>query len=94
MGEIKPQDAGSGLVERSWVRTSRKAGVATERTLEGEHVEAAWVDREGQLRRIAGIDAHGAHHRPTRRGGVGASVTREGGSRGPRRGKCSLRMFL
>lgn len=39
-GEVKPQDRDSGLVERRWVRTSRRGGETTERTLEGEAVTA------------------------------------------------------
>jgi hypothetical protein len=53
-GEVKPQDADSGLVAREWRRTSRRRGQVTERTLEGEHIKAAWIDREGQMQRAAG----------------------------------------
>jgi hypothetical protein len=53
-GEVRPQDKDSGLVEREWERVSRKAGVPTERTLEGEDVKAAWLDRQGEVRRAAG----------------------------------------
>jgi hypothetical protein len=52
--EAQPQNQGSGLVERTWVRTSRRAGQLTERTREGETVAAAWIDRQGHLRRAAG----------------------------------------
>jgi hypothetical protein len=52
--EAQPQDQDSGLVERAWVRTSRRAGQLTERTREGETVAAAWIDRQGHLRRAAG----------------------------------------
>jgi hypothetical protein len=54
MGEVKPQDHGSGLVERRWERKNRRAGVLTERTLEGERVKAAWLDRQGHVQRVAG----------------------------------------
>ena len=54
MGEVQPQDAESGLVERSWVRTGRKRGTLTERTLEGEEVTARFLDRHGGLRHAAG----------------------------------------
>lgn len=53
-GEVKPQDRDSGLVERSWVRTSRRGGKTRERTLEGEEVAARFLDRHGQLQRAAG----------------------------------------
>jgi hypothetical protein len=38
-GDVKPQDKGSGLVER---------------TLEGDHVEATYPDRHGHRRHAAG----------------------------------------
>ncbi|AGA31710.1 hypothetical protein [Singulisphaera acidiphila] len=50
----QPQDLDSGLVERNWVRTSRKRGMMTERTLEGEDVSASFLDRLGQLQHVAG----------------------------------------
>jgi hypothetical protein len=50
-GEMKPQDAGSGLVERSWQRRSKRQGERTERTLEGEQVNATFLDRHGLLHR-------------------------------------------
>ena len=53
-GEVQPQDNDSGLVERSWTRRSRRRGEFTERTLEGEHVEAAFLDRHGHLQHAAG----------------------------------------
>jgi hypothetical protein len=52
--EVKPQDQDSALVERSWQRKNRRRGVLTERTLEGEEVKAAWLDRRGHLQRAAG----------------------------------------
>ena len=52
--EVKPQDQESALVERSWQRKNRRAGVLTERTLEGEEVKAAWLDPQGQVQRAAG----------------------------------------
>jgi hypothetical protein len=57
MGEMKPWDEKSGLVERSWERKQHgeKAGVLTEETLEGEQVEATFLDRDGHLRREAGL---------------------------------------
>lgn len=54
MGEVKPEDAASGLVERSWVRTSRRGGTLRERTLEGDHVSAAWLDETGKVKRADG----------------------------------------
>ena len=54
MGEVKPEDASSGLVERSWVRTSRRRGVLSEQTLEGEQIKAAWMEGTGQVRRATG----------------------------------------
>jgi hypothetical protein len=56
MGEVKPQDETSGLVARSWVRRhpKDKAGVLTQRTLEGQPVEATWQDRQGHVQRVAG----------------------------------------
>lgn len=50
----QPQDRDSGLVERTWVRTSRRRGQLTERTLEGEHVQATWIDKSGKLQRAMG----------------------------------------
>jgi hypothetical protein len=52
--EVQPQDKDSGLVERKWVRENRKAGVYTERTMEGEQVKAAWLDQQGHVQRAAG----------------------------------------
>ena len=52
--EVKPQDEKSGLVARSWQRKNRRAGVLTERTLEGEEVKVAWLDPQGHLQRAAG----------------------------------------
>lgn len=56
MGEVKPQDEASGLVERSWVRQhpKDKAGVLTQQTLEGQPVEATWQDRQGHVQHAAG----------------------------------------
>jgi len=51
---VEPQDKDSGLVEREWRRTSRRGGKLTERTLEGEPVRAAWLDRD-IVNRAAGI---------------------------------------
>ena len=53
-GEMQPQDTDSGLVERSWVRRGKRRGELTERTLEGEHVEAAFLDRRGHLQHASG----------------------------------------
>ena len=54
MGEVKPQDKDSGLVERSWVRDLGYS----ERTLEGEQVEATILASPGNLfgglRHVAG----------------------------------------
>lgn len=54
-GQLEPQDGASGLVERRWERKSSWAGALTERTLEGEHVEATFVDRHGHVQHAAGI---------------------------------------
>lgn len=51
---VQPQDKDSGLVEREWRRTSRRAGKLTERTLEGEPVRAGWLDRS-IMKQAAGI---------------------------------------
>ena len=51
---VQPQDKDSGLVEREWRRTGRRGGKLAARTLEGEPVRAAWVDR-GIVKRAAGI---------------------------------------
>ena len=59
--EVTPKDEDSGLVERSWTRTHEKGGNLTERTLEGEQVEATFLDRHGHLR----------HRPPGRRGRAG-----------------------
>jgi hypothetical protein len=53
-GEVRPQDKGSALVEKEWVRRTRRRGELTERTLEGEQVEATFLDQHGQLRHLAG----------------------------------------
>jgi hypothetical protein len=52
--EVKPQDQDSALVERKWQRKNRRAGVFTDRTLEGDEVKAAWLDQQGHLQRAAG----------------------------------------
>lgn len=60
MGDMKPQDENSGLVNRAWQRLVGKSGkpdrrgVMTETTLEGEQVEAQWLDEQGQLQHEAG----------------------------------------
>ena len=54
-GDVKPQDKDSGLVERSWVRRSKRRGEFTERTREGEHVEATFLDRRGHMQHVAGV---------------------------------------
>lgn len=56
MGEVKPQDAESGLVERRWERKHRKdkTGLLTEETLEGKPVAATWQDRQGHVRHAEG----------------------------------------
>jgi hypothetical protein len=53
-GEMTPKDKDSGLVTRSWVRTHGKRGELTERTLEGEQVEATFLDRQGHMKHAAG----------------------------------------
>ena len=39
-GEVKPQDAVSGLVARERLRTTKRCGTLTERTLVGEGMSA------------------------------------------------------
>lgn len=51
---IRPQDRDSGLVERSWVRRSRRRGELTEEPLIGEQVEATFLDRAGHLQHASG----------------------------------------
>lgn len=51
---LKPQDDKSGLVERVWVRTSRKRGIMTENPLEGSEVAARSIDRYGVVQRVNG----------------------------------------
>ena len=53
-GEVRPHDKDSGLVERSWARTSRKGGTLTERTLEGETVTARFIGPHGGVERAEG----------------------------------------
>lgn len=53
--DVQPQDRESGLVERSWVRRSRRRGELTEKPLIGERVEAIFLDRDGQVQHAAGI---------------------------------------
>ena len=59
--ERHPQDADSGLVERTWTRTvgrngkPGRRGVTAEEPLTGREVTAAWIDpHTGELRRAAG----------------------------------------
>jgi hypothetical protein len=54
MGRVREQDKDSGLVERSWVRLSKRHGKLTEHTLEGQPVEAAFLDGEGHPRHVTG----------------------------------------
>jgi hypothetical protein len=52
---VQPQDESSALVDREWTRTvGQRRGKLTERTMEGEPVRAAWLDR-GILKQAAGI---------------------------------------
>ena len=53
-GEVQPQDKDSGLVERSWVRTSKRGGVLTERPRTGQHVEATFIGTHGHFQQVAG----------------------------------------
>lgn len=53
-GEVKRQGQESGLVERIWVRRSKRHGEMTERTREGQEVKATFLDREGRLRQASG----------------------------------------
>jgi len=55
IGKVQPQDTHSGLVERSWERISPRRGRSTERTLEGEQVEATWLDGYGGIQRASGV---------------------------------------
>ena len=54
MGEVKEQDDRSGLVEREWVRRTKRRGELTERTLEGEQVEATFLDPQGGMHHAVG----------------------------------------
>jgi hypothetical protein len=54
-GEVKPGDDASGLVRRSWVRTSKRGGELTAATLEGEAVTARFLDERGGLHQVAGV---------------------------------------
>lgn len=54
-GEVQPQDKDSGLVERSWVRRSKRRGELTERTLEGEPVKVEFMDPQGHVQHASGI---------------------------------------
>jgi hypothetical protein len=65
MGDVKEQDKESGLVERIWTRRSKRRGGLTERTLEGEPVEATFLDPQGGLHHAAGM---------VRRNGAGTLV--------------------
>ncbi len=53
-GDAQPQDEASGLVEREWVRLTRRRGKLTERTREGQTVEATFLDPHGGLHHAAG----------------------------------------
>lgn len=62
MGDVQPQDEDSGLVRSEWVkrvrpdgkRLRKPAGDLRRWTLEGEQVEATWLDRHGGPHRVAG----------------------------------------
>jgi hypothetical protein len=49
-GDMQPQDEDSGLVQREWVRRTRRRGELTWRTL----VEATFLDERGGLHHAAG----------------------------------------
>ncbi len=58
-GEVQQKDKDSGLVEREIKRERTPRGKLlpgklTERTLEGQQVEATWQDRQGQVQHAAG----------------------------------------
>jgi hypothetical protein len=53
-GEVKPQDERSGLLERTWVRRTDRTGDLTERSLEGEQVQARFLGEQGRLHDVAG----------------------------------------
>ena len=59
-GEVQPQDAKSGLVERLW---TRERGLKL-RTLEGRKVKAKFLDPEGRLQQATGKVARNARRRP------------------------------
>lgn len=54
MGDMKLRDETSGLVERTWTRRGPRQGELIERTLEGEPVEATWMDRQGRVQQAEG----------------------------------------
>jgi hypothetical protein len=58
-GEAQPQDKHSPLVEREWVRMTRRGGKQTERPMIGQEVTATFVDPPGDLfgvvRTVSGI---------------------------------------
>lgn len=68
MGDVQPQDEGSGLVKAEWVprvrpdgkRRRASPGDLRRWTLEGEQVEATWLDRHGGPHRVAGTVSRNA----------------------------------
>jgi hypothetical protein len=54
MGEFKEPDSGSALVAREWVRRAKRRGDLTQRPLEGEPVDATFLDPHGGLHHTAG----------------------------------------
>jgi hypothetical protein len=58
--DLRPSDENSALVERSWVRRTKRGGELTERPMTGQEVEATFLDPHGGLHHVAGTVARGA----------------------------------
>jgi hypothetical protein len=54
-GEVQEQDKDSALANWECVRRTKRRGGLTGRTLEGEQVEATYVDRDGHVQHAAGM---------------------------------------
>lgn len=52
--DAPPSDDESALVERTWVRRSKRGGELTERPMTGREVEATFLDDHGGLHRVSG----------------------------------------
>jgi hypothetical protein len=53
-GEVQEQDKDSGLANWECVCRTKRRGGLTGRTLEGEQVEATFLDRDGHMQHAAG----------------------------------------